>query len=303
MPAPARSAPLPGPAARSTRGASHRHLVARQGVPHHSAHDERAVEPEADGLRVVRHECPRVRGGPDEPESEPLAARHLRVVPESTSRQVVPRQARDEKERLRPRQHAAPWDPLLFREPLVPIGAQQVVQGQARAQDGAALLPEAPRGHEESQRPDERRSDAKERPPLAHGLAQAREVSVRQVPEPAVDRLEAVPGHAGPEVVALHEGDAEAALRRVPGRGRAVDAAPDHEEVVLARGEGREVALHGTSDDSIPPVRAVKRARPPGRVATRERSCPPGGGPRTGTDARCASRRSTGGLPASWRRR
>ena len=87
---------------------------------------------------------------------------------------------------------------------------------------------------------------------LARGLAQAAKVELLQVAHAAVDRLEAVPGRAGAEVLALDEGHRQASLRGVPGHRGPVDAAADHRDVPLARGEGGEVALHPRDPVSVP---------------------------------------------------
>ena len=65
--------------------------------------------------------------------------------------------------------------------------------------------------------------------PLARGLAQAADVGRCRWRMPAVDRLQAVPGGAGAEVLALDERHGEPALRGVPGHGGAVDPAADHD--------------------------------------------------------------------------
>jgi hypothetical protein len=75
------------------------------------------------------------------------------------------------------------------------------------------------------------RGDARDGPPLEDGLAHAAEVTALQVPQPAVDRLQVIERRAGAKIVALHERHPEAAQRRVPGRGQAVQAAADDQEV------------------------------------------------------------------------
>ena len=120
-----------------------------------------------------------------------------------------------------------------------------------------------------------------------------------QVPQAAVDRLQAVPGGAGAEVVRLDEGHPEARAGRVPGRGRAVDAAADHEQVVLdARREPRRRA-RGRPDvrrSCAPLVIPRSRARPPPAGAGGS------GAPTRRGPARCRGRdrrRAPGSAPRS----
>jgi hypothetical protein len=95
---------------------------------------------------------------------------------------------------------------------------------------------------EEAERPDQGGGDREQSAPLAGRLAQGGKVQPLQVAQPAVDRLQAVPGGAPPEIGRLHEAHREPPRGRLPGRGRAVDAAADDHEVVPAGGEEGEVA-------------------------------------------------------------
>ena len=118
-----------------------------------------------------------------------------------------------------------------------------------------------------------------QRPALARRLTQAGDVEPLEVAQAAVDRLQAVPGGAAAEVVRLQQGHAESARGRFPGRGRAVDAAPDDHDVMRTAAQGVEVAAeHGADDSTGPrgggesPAASSGGAPPCGRV--RERSPP-----------------------------
>ena len=136
------------------------------------------------------------------------------------------------------------------------VAREEAGRGHAQGEGRPAMHPPARGQGQETQRADESGGDGHERPPLARRLAQSRDVEPLQVAQAAVDRLQAVPGGAGAEIVGFQEADAEAARGRLPGRGRPVDPSSHDDDVVRAVGQGVEVtAEHGRTITSAPPWR------------------------------------------------
>ena len=134
----------------------------------------------------------------------------------------------------------------------VAVARQQVVQrsGRARApRDRAAVAVEGTTKRSGSHQLRRDRAAASRR--SRADSRSAATSSALQVAHAAVDRLQAVPGNAGAEVLALDERHREPALRGVPGHGGAVDPAADHDHVPLARRERREIAFHARA--AVPP--------------------------------------------------
>ena len=193
---------------------------------------------------MVGHDGAGVGRGVQEPQQQTLAARHLRVVPDGRAGEPAGRQARHERERLRGGERAPPGDLPCLREAVVAVAREQVVD-EKHGRERRPAARGVPRARDqEAQRRDELRSDREQSAPLERRLAQPKDVEPLQVAQPAVDRLQAVPGSAGAEVLALHQRDREPALRGVPRHGGAVDAAPDDDDVPFPRCERREIALH-----------------------------------------------------------
>ena len=180
-----------------------------------------------------------------EGQGQTLAALHLCVVPERAARRGRPRAGRE----LAPASRSGPAgvrrrEPLRGGKAAVAVEAQQVVQDQAQAEGFATLGPVAIGRHQEGQRPNEGGGHPQQGPSLAHGLAVVGQVEALQVPQAAVDRLEAVPGRARAEVHGFDEGHLQAAARGLVGGGDAVDAAAHHEQVVGHCGQRGHVPPH-----------------------------------------------------------
>ena len=97
--------------------------------------------------------------------------------------------------------------------------------------------------HEQRQRADEVRRELYEDRALEQRLAHQAEVEVLQVAQAAVDELRRPARGARREVLALDQGDAVAARRRVERDAGAGDPAPDDDEVVFVLGERLERVL------------------------------------------------------------
>jgi hypothetical protein len=74
-----------------------------------------------------------------------------------------------------------------------------------------------------------------------------------KVAQPAVDRLQAVPRGAAPEIARLDQGRGETALGGIPDGGRAHDPSPHDQQVEGPLREGVGVSLHRRSGDGLRP--------------------------------------------------
>src|SRR5262249_24115575 len=93
--------------------------------------------------------------------------------------------------------------------------------------------------------------DAQPLAPLADRLAHALEVELLQIAQAAVKRAEAVAAGRVPEVFGFDERDAQATASRFPGRAGAVNAAADHDDVMLYARHAFQVPVH-TSTCGMP---------------------------------------------------
>jgi hypothetical protein len=83
-------------------------------------------------------------------------------------------------------------------------------------------------------------SELEEAVALDAGLEDEAEVAVLEVADAAVDEAGGAAGGAAGEVLALDEGDAQAAQGGISGDATAGDAAADDEDIEVLRGEGEQ---------------------------------------------------------------
>jgi hypothetical protein len=159
-----------------------------------------------------------------------------------------------------------------------------VVEEEARGELPARHARAGVDGPREGERAHEVRRDAEQRAPLAARLEDEVEVAVLEVAYAAVDEARGAAGGAGAEVVALDEGDAEAAERGVARDAGARDAPADDEEVEgVAREALEEGGAGGSRVRGGPPrvqyriVRRLRRHRIHARRVVSLPGAPPAG--------------------------
>ncbi len=223
-----------------------------------------ASRKEARNPGVVRDHRPRVGRCAHEGHREPLAARDLRIGPESSAGQSPGRNAGKQGQDPRWREAASRRDPTVRRQSMVAAEAHEVVDPEAQGQRLPALRAVAVGRHDEGQGADDLGRDLEERGTLPDRFAHASHVEGLEISQAAVDRLEAVPGGPGAEVLGLDERRGETALGGIPGRRRAVDPSAHDQHVELPRRERAQVPLHRHSypvgDDSTGPARSAGKA-------------------------------------------
>ena len=201
----------------------------------------------------------------DEGDREPFRAVQLVVVPDGASGDPAGVDERVELETLGAGNHAAGGQPPRRVYPLVAITCEQIVAGQEGAHQRARMPPA--RRNDEWQHANEVRRDAGNLAALAHELTDARERALLQLPDAAVQGLEAVERSAGREIIALDEADGHAASRELVSDGQPVDAAAGDDRVEGRGRQALQVPLHQMTDLTSLLVRGTSSPGPPYAVA------------------------------------
>src|SRR5205807_8300010 len=167
----------------------------------------------------------------------------LRVVVQGAALQVLVAQARlDAVDRL-----AA--EPAVGMD--VAEGREDVVQPHAGAQLPGGYAGAAVGGEQKGERADQVGREAQQHAPFVTRLEHQTKIAVLEVPEAAVDQARRVRRRARTEVAFLHQGDTQAAQRRVARDAGAGDAPADDEDIHRRLAHGceyaRAISRHTTS--------------------------------------------------------
>ena len=226
-------------------GAADHKAFAGQPIFHPHAGHAAVDHQEALRLHIVRGTGAGVHRGQQERQRHPVGALHLVVVPERAAGHALGRDHGVEAQGLFARHDLAIGEvDAGVRQPVVAAACHRVVDCEQRAPGQRAAHRRAFGGDNEGQRPQQVRDDAREGPPLADEQPHLREVERGQRPQAAMQRLEIVEGGGGAEIVLVDDRDRQPALRRVPRRGDAVEAAAHHNHVKLRVRQIAEISLH-----------------------------------------------------------
>ena len=182
--------------------------------------------------------------GADEGQFGARAVGELGVMPLDRASDPVGIQPRRQTQAFLSRDNATGRQVLARVGQVVAVARQQVVEAEVGAKRQLVTRQSATGGQQEGQGVDEVRQDVREGATLAQVLAHLAEVPALERAHAAVHRLGVVERRAAAEVPLVDQGHLEAALRRIPGRGGAVDAGADDEQVELGGREPTRIASH-----------------------------------------------------------
>ena len=130
-------------------------------------------------------------------------------------------------------QASARDSPSLVRDPPVPVQGQQVVQGNAHAEDRFSPLPVTVRGHDDRQGANQMGSDFQEGGPFAARFPYANHVAMLEVSDAAVDHFQMIRGGGVGKILLLQESHLEPPAGRIPCRAGAEDPPADDDQIVF----------------------------------------------------------------------